>query len=307
MNSDGSVLNTILTRIRFYLDDPDVDAKYTDDFLLRHALMPSMVDVLSRLNQNAENRVVNRLAYTLSDDTLEYVLPPCMQTFLKMIVQDANGVAVCDMKPRGFDHIWGPGISFEGNILRLDPLRFIGGGPDDLTVYLWYVSNGDVFPHLSTAGGTLALNSDGRHTFTLGTAAKGQIDRRVNAYAGQTLRLLPASPAACEERVVESSDLVGSDWVLLLRNNFTETAVGAAIPYEVCPPSSQALMEATAILAAQKLGISRKISQPHQQALVLQYRSAMKTIGDNLAMMNERSLKTTTKATIDRGIGPLSE
>ena len=305
MNASGSVLETIITRIRGYLDDPDVDAKYTDDYILRHVMMPSMVDVLARLNNNREDPVVCKLSYTLQDGLFDYTLPPCVLGILRLCTEDEKHVVVSEIKPRGLFHWSGPGLMLEGNVLRIDPLVITDG----VTVSLWYLSNGDVFPHVSTSGGTLALNSDDKHEFTFGTPTMGQMDRRVNAYAGQTLRLLPASPAPCEERIIESVryDSGTSKWIATLRHNFTEVGTGSGIPYEVAPPGAQALMEAIALQGAMKLGVTRKISGPHMQGLQTQYRAAMKTIGDNHSLMNLRTFKHVEKSTVDRGWGPLSE
>lgn len=304
MNATGSLLQTIITRTRGYLDDPDVDAKYTDDYTLRHYVMPSMVDVLARLNLNSDNPVVNKLSYTLSDGTFDYTLPPCVQAILRLCTESEDHVVVSEIKPKGLFNWSGPGLALEGNILRIDPLVIT----DNVTVSLWYISNGDVMPHYSTSGGTLALNSEGVHEFTFGTPALGEVDRRVNAYAGQTLRLIPsASGAPIEERIIESTRRESGNWIATLRHNFTETAPAASIPYEVSPPAIEGLIEAVALLSAMKMGVSRKISQPHQQGLQVQYRMAMKTVGDNLSLMQQRTFKQVEKATVDRGWGPLSE
>jgi hypothetical protein len=58
MHVTGSFLYTVLERIRGYLDDPDFDAKYNNDFIIRHIISPTMVDVWSRVNMNLDNPVV---------------------------------------------------------------------------------------------------------------------------------------------------------------------------------------------------------------------------------------------------------
>ena len=68
MHSTNSFIYTVIERIRGYLDDPDLDAKYSDDFLLRHIVMPSMVNVLSRINNSLSNPVVSRLRVSLEAD-----------------------------------------------------------------------------------------------------------------------------------------------------------------------------------------------------------------------------------------------
>ena len=61
MHSTNSFIYTVIERIRGYLDDPDLDAKYTDDFLIRHIIMPSMTNVMARINNSLTNPVVSKL------------------------------------------------------------------------------------------------------------------------------------------------------------------------------------------------------------------------------------------------------
>ena len=57
MDSTGSFLKTVLERVRGYLDDSDFDAKYQDQFVVQHVIMPALVDVWSRVSLNADNPV----------------------------------------------------------------------------------------------------------------------------------------------------------------------------------------------------------------------------------------------------------
>lgn len=313
MDSTGSLLKTILTRVRAYLDEVDLDAKYTDSFILQNYVTPSMVDVLARLNLNADNPVICKLTVTLVDQVYDYPLPPCIQTIMRLVSEDAQGNVVQDFKPQSNFHWAGKGWAIERNILSFSPPPYgYGMTPSTNTLLrLWYVSNGDVAMHYSTTGGTLALNSTtGKHEFTLDLSpALGMVDRRTNGYAGCTLRLLPtAANTPCEERVIESSSWSGSAWKVVLRNLCTDISVGATlIPYEITPPFAESMAEAVACSAAMRVGTARKITQQHNQSIHLQYRSAMKTIGDNLALIQSRTFKRAEKATIDRGWGPLND
>lgn len=303
MDSSQSVLKTIVTRTRTHLDEVDVDAKYTDDFMIRHYVCPSIVDVLARLNLNADNPVVNILDITIEDGVSDYALPPCVQTVLALVVQDDDGRVLYDVRPESRFSWRAKGFALEGNLISIDPVMSTNGW----NVSLWYISNGDTRPHYSTGGGTLRTNADGDQEFVLGTPTLGEVDRRVNGYAGQLLRLLPASPAALESRVIKRTYVDGTDWVVVLRHPFTETAEGDDIPYEIAPGEAEALMDAVSYSAALKLGTARKISEPHARALTLQYRASMKTIGDNLSLINSRLFKRVEKKTQDKGWGPFSE
>ena len=58
MHSTNSILMTILERIRTYLDDPSLDAKYDNDFLVRQIIEPEMVNVITAINQNRHEPVI---------------------------------------------------------------------------------------------------------------------------------------------------------------------------------------------------------------------------------------------------------
>ena len=48
MDSSNSMLKTVIERIRGLLDDPDLEAKYNDDYLVRHIIQPAFATVTSR-------------------------------------------------------------------------------------------------------------------------------------------------------------------------------------------------------------------------------------------------------------------
>ena len=76
MHSTGSMLLTILERLRAFLDEPTLDAKYSNDFMVNHLISPSMVEVLSRLSMTYDNPVVLRHEITTVKDQQYYQLPP---------------------------------------------------------------------------------------------------------------------------------------------------------------------------------------------------------------------------------------
>ena len=57
MHSTGSFLLTVIERVRAYLDEATLDAKFTNDYLTRHVICPEMVNVMSRLSNNADNPI----------------------------------------------------------------------------------------------------------------------------------------------------------------------------------------------------------------------------------------------------------
>tara|TARA_R100000655_G_scaffold72916_2_gene111427 strand:- start:639 stop:1559 length:921 start_codon:yes stop_codon:yes gene_type:complete len=291
MHSSGSFLYTVLERIRGYLDDPDFDAKYDNDFMIRHIICPTMVDVMSRINMNRDDPVVLRHEFTPSSTVEYYQLPPAVGEIWRVSRRDSDGHIIDDMKPRSEFHPEGIGWAIEGNCLRFDPKL------SDNTWTVYYVPSGDIMPHYGTTG---ELESD-LSSFTLAASPTlGSIDRRENAYAGQILRLLPDT-GLVEERVIASYDTTLESSQITTRIPFenAHSNVGAALKYEIAPIRMQSLYEAIAAGSALKLGSYRKITQSHYQMILQQYRSSIKTATDNLANLQMRTGKSWMKKTVD--------
>lgn len=325
MDTSGSFLRTVIERVHGYMDSDEVE-KYTDDYIVRHVIGPSMVDVLARVNLNADNPIVLRFSITLVPGQQYYQLPCSIGEVWKIAILDTGGRVISEELPRGVHNPRGMNWAIEGNLLSIMPYP---GNAQSFEV--WYTSNGDYAPHHSTGGGSLDSELT---TFTLGSPSTGSLDRRPGAYIGQILRLLPSAPGAIEERVISDHDPVGG--TVTVRMPFTQlqyqgawsgatayavndvvTSGGsqyvcvsahtnhippnttywrANTPYEIAPLGAEALYEAIAARASMKLGAFRNISQAKRQAIQFEYASALKSITDNLANMQMRTGKS-----FDRG------
>jgi hypothetical protein len=310
MDPTGSFLKTVIERVRGYLDDGDFDAKYTDQFLVNHVVMPALVDVWSRVSMNADNPVLLSYDITLVANQECYVIPPCIGEVHEIVqftgingTQTSDGVPTADLYPRHRMSVGGQNWALEGNMICFRPFPQGTGG--NLTWTIRYTTNGDMMPHYcaltTSSGGTLTTSTTFTLPSTVGTGGLGQIDIRENAYAGQVLRLLNKSAGFTvrEERVIESYN--PATRVCTLRRPFTTNTAGESsyYAYEICPPQSQGMVEAVSLACSMKLGAWRKIAQSHVQMLNMQYRSAIKTIGDNLANMQMRTGKSWAKDTRD--------
>jgi hypothetical protein len=190
--------------------------------------------------------------------------------------------------------VGGQNWALEGNMLCFRPFPQNLSGNTTWTIR--YTTNGDMSPHYhdSTVTNAGSLNA-GKTEFTFSTSPSlGLLDKRENAYAGQVLRILDGD--VFEERVIASYN--PATRVATLKRPFSTPTAGAHL-YEVCPAQSQGLVEAVSLACSLKLGAWRKISAAHAQMLQLQYRSAIKTIGDNLSNMQMRTGKGWAKDTRD--------
>lgn len=275
MNSTGSMILTIIERIRAYLDDADINAKYDNDYLVRHIISPGMVDIVSRLSNTTGVPIVHKLSLTVTEGQLSYKMPPNVHEVLRIVTKTADGLVLTDALPQHPTKT-GAGWRLEGNPGALELIMDVNpvGVP---TLELWYVDNGDFLPCYGT--GTL----DATKTIVTLTASPtfGALDRRESAYVGATLRLLPPSPSAIEERSITAHVESAGVWTATVGTAFTKAAAGT-VTYEIAPAGAQALYEAIALWGAMKLGVARKVSQNHYVMMTQHYRAAMKTIGDNL-------------------------
>lgn len=153
MNTSMSVIISALERVRAMLDESDQSGKYTNDFILRHILMPSLTDVWSRLTASSTSRVVVKHAIPIHAEQKRYPLPACVSQVLRLTAEDSDGRVLSDWKPRHLLSDSGPGWRLEGAgdsmSLLWDPST--PGGYS--TVKVWYVPNGDLMLHYSTGGG----------------------------------------------------------------------------------------------------------------------------------------------------------
>ena len=300
MDISGSFLKTVVERIRGYLDEPEFDAKYTDQFITQHVVMPALVDVWSRVSLNADNPVVLDCPITFVENQSCYVLPSCVGEVLEVVQYPTTSIGMPEFEiiPRDRMNLKGENWSIQGNMICFVPFPSL-----EMTTNSWvvkYTSNGDMCPHYSGVGALSSQTINGISSlrgFTLAaTPDLGILDKRENCYAGQILRIL--SGTVFQERVIESYD-ANSRLCILKRPFVTPIVAAGSFIYEVAPNRSQGMVEAVAIACALKLGTWRKISQAQMAMLTQQYRSSIKTIGDNMSNLQQRTGKTWMKGSRD--------
>lgn len=302
MDSSGSMLKTVIERIRGFLDDPDLEAKYNDDYILRHTIRPAFASVMSRINNSSVSPVMHRLSFPLTKNVADYQLPPCVGEVWRLCILDAYGNVTEEAMPRGVYNVRGPNWKIEGNIISFLPY------PSDnySTLELWYIHSGDFSLAYTTGNANFQLNAtrDGG-TMLLSTAPTvGEWDRRPSAYVGQMLRILNTSTSyPHEERVITSwspASAGSAIWNFTLRKPFTYAQASTALPaFEVAPEGSENLYEAVAAAGAMKLASYRKLSGEHFGMIQAAYRDAMKTTMDHYSNVQMRMPKSWEKDTVD--------
>lgn len=304
--STGSILYRCIEHIRFMLNEPEVDATYSDVYLLNMVLMPAMKTVMSRFNLNRDDPIRLRFTLSLAAGTEYYSLPPNMQEVYRVSKITDNKLPSNDYIPREEESWWGPGWTLDGNTIAFRPTPLA----DDSEWLIWYVPSANFKPHYGTGLQNLL---DEPNVITLqSTPTFGELDRRANAYAGAILRLLPAGPTGVQqEHVVEESYLESNLWKVRLRTTPDPSVAGqSSLAYEVLPPLTGMLWKAAADLACVELGVARDLTEKQMRHLHLNWDRSMKTAFDDLAALQTRTGKFFRNATPDnrdRTLGGLGD
>jgi len=289
MHSTGSFLLTVIERVRAYIDEATLDAKYTNDYLVRHVIGPEMVNVISRLSNNYGNPIRVRHSIAINKTTEHYVLPPQIGEVYRVAISDSDNRVTQEFMPENEFNSRGPNWQIQGNMLSFRPLP-----TSDQTVDIHYIPNGDFQPHYSSSGGGLDST---KKIFTLATTPTlGDRDPRENAYAGATLRVWNDA-GLLEERVIDSYNATSRQ--ATVRVAFSTSASDSSLRYEIAPVGMNSMYQAIACSCAINLGTARNITQKQMQFILTQYKMAMKSVGDNLSNIQARKGKMFAKRTVD--------
>ena len=249
MDSTGSILMTTIERIRTFLDDPSLDAKYNNDFLVRHVIEPEMVNVITAINQQRDEPVLCKFSLdALSNTDTHIELPPNIGIVHRIAKLNADGTVLDDIARRDDTDPRGPGWGLDGRDLHIRP-----DWADDTAGYeVWYTPSGDFMPHYSDDGGEL---ESGALTFTLdATPDVGDYDRRESAYIGGILRVWNAANTIIQEQVISGYDV--STRLVTVRTAFgtTDIPVAGSLRYEIVPEYMGHIWQAIAVASSMNLG-----------------------------------------------------
>ena len=197
-----SLLADWIERIRFYADEPSVDARWTDDRMFKHIITPSVGEVWNRINSGHDRQILIRHDITLSSQTRYYILPPHMRQVRRLVLTDSSGNPIYDVIPYSLYSPGGFRWRINGNALEID----IAEGTTDTateTAQIWYVPNSTYSLHQATDG-EIATST----TFVLSASPSlGTLEDAPNAYAGAIIRIYGGGNSEfVEERIVDSYD-----------------------------------------------------------------------------------------------------
>lgn len=229
-NYTNSFLYRAIDTIRTNLDEPAVNAKYSDA-RLTNMIGESYVNVLSEVNRLSRRPIVSRFNITITETIEDYVLP-YHATAIVAIYQDGGSGVRIFYDNGGHYSVYGQQLWLEHNTLK---------------VRSGFIPTGTVLTVEYKAGGCASLctgeissatdASDGLSTLVVadGTPYYGTLDLHQNGYIGSVLRVWTASEI--QERIITGYDC--TTYTLTVKPALT-ALVGDAY-YEIAPAIYQGL------------------------------------------------------------------
>jgi len=249
----AAFLDTSLTLIRRYADEPSTNAKYSDSNVYDEIAM-AFSKVWQSITRNTRHPAVVSYDVTVTVDTEVYVLPPTLSRILDMAWVDATTNEVTEwIRPSERLAPTYPHITFEGNIIRF----MHNQGPiANFTLRLWAKPTGWVALHRGAPTSITNDTSSNNCAIVLpATPTIGTLDHRPNAYAGCIFRLLTASDDGAgivQDRVITAYD--ASTRTLTVEPAYaTATLPTTPATYEITPLAGDDLLEPISLLVARKL------------------------------------------------------
>lgn len=291
MSPSLSYLETVLERAWSILNRSTSEGEMTDDYVIRHFILPAQEEVVSRCTGISTLNYVGTLSFTATDGQTSFVLPPIIATVLRLVEMDANGNEAVDWMPRSLTSPSGAGWRLSANALIFDPA--ITGSRN---FSLRFVPSGDFVSHYAQVANGCTVAADGK-TVTMGTPHLGYIDRRPNSLVGQMFRMLPSS-GLIQERLIVSHDAAANTFILgdALTGTF---GTATKYAYEVCPPVSQAFLQAVAFRAAINMGTRARLPENQLELIRRGYADAVKTLRDRAQGAQGRTPPRFDRNTVD--------
>ena len=279
-SAHSGFLTTTIRRIRAMTDEPDVDAKYRDAYLIADVIEPAVAQVWSDVGLTSSNHIRAQATIALAANTSEYLLPPTVGRLWRVFTPHASsGVAQYEAVPRGDLNLQGWGYRISGNKLVFNPT------PDQAyTLTIEFTPTMDL--RLHKGSGTRNVSDATKMTLDP-SPDQGSLDNRPNAYVGALCRVLDDgnSPIREQERVITAHDV--STGVITVSPAFSP-ALGANVTYEIAPMAGPALYNAVAMRGALTLLASKGGAASRYQKVMAEYVAAMKALRETVTNMEAR-------------------
>lgn len=249
MSFSESFLTRSIADVRESIDEPIINAKYTDARVIRH-LEKAFILVLNEKNRSDKTPAVVKQTIIIASGTTKYVLPYVMGSFYGLYKSCESGAKVF-YDGRGRYNPLGRYVWFEGNTLHIQTVDMFGIGTQ-LTAE--WVPSGVARLH----NGTCTLNADGTIVTLGATPNAGTLDTHAHAYAGSIFRILDIDGTTVtgdymQERIISAYDNTTRQATLDVALDPVPTTDDGNIYYEIAPFINQGLDSVVPLYAAYRI------------------------------------------------------
>lgn len=224
-----SFLVRALAKLKTAIDEPSVNAKYSDSLLIEY-LEESFVHVFGEIVRNSTTAPTVTWTQTLGDTTVEtrHALPLCIGRIMSIEVLNSNSDVEGYALPRSRIHLMGTPYRIEGNTLWLG----VNCWPSGYKLRFHFTPSATARIHYGTAG---TIGASGTTVVLAAIPTGGTLDTRLHAYVGYTLRVLSATTNDyVQERTISAYD--ATTRTATVDPAFSPIPGGATVAYEVVPP-----------------------------------------------------------------------
>ena len=191
-----SMLVRMISQVRKWTDEPKLDSKYTDSYIIGRA-ENAFALVLGEKRRQEQDPVVATVEVSITSGTKVYQLPAMMGPVVAVYYVDQNsdyGLKLFYSR-FGSHNVLGKGIWVEGHTLHVQA----GYSYVDQPIQVEFWPNGCARLHT----GTCTLNADGDEATFGATPYLGEMDRAVNAYAGSICRMFKVTGSTVVGNVIQ--------------------------------------------------------------------------------------------------------
>ena len=267
---DTSFLTRGIAQVREALDEPELNAKYSDTAIIRHMELAYPL-ILGEINRNSQTPVVAKYMVSITNNTAQYTLPSSMGSIYAIYEETTEGTRVF-FDSRSRHNPYGRYVWIEGTTLNVQGSGILSVGTE---LIIEYIPSGVAQLH----NGTCTLDTAGDTVTMGGTPHVGVLDTRDNVYAGCVFRILKADGTGdyIQERTITSHDRTGPTLELELALDPVPTVGSGSIYYEIAPTIYKGLDLVIPMYAAYSIASFEGQSQ-RAKSILMMYRDHIRNL-----------------------------
>jgi len=237
MSYDNSFLTRAIALARTAVDEPSINAKYTDSVVI-DLLESSYALILAEINRNTKTPVVGRITVTIASGTHQYALPHTIGSIYAIYQETSQGTK-CFYDSRSRFNPYGRFVWVEGHTLHTQTDDSLPTGTE---IVVEYIPSGTARLH----EGTCTINSGGDEVTFGASPNAGTLDTHVSGYVGSIFRIIDVDGSTVtgnyiQERTISAYDVSTRVATLDVALDPVPTTDDGSIYYEIAPAINKGL------------------------------------------------------------------